>query len=86
MPDYPCCAGCGPDVLAHTSAQPVAVTPRQLQILALVANGYTTRQVAQRLGISPATVSTLTGKACQRLGARDRTHAVAIAIRTGVIS
>ena len=62
-----------------------ALTRRQRQIIQLVADGHSTRDVAHRLHLSAETVRTHTKAALPRLGARDRAHAVAIAMRTGLI-
>ncbi|MEX2447301.1 MAG: response regulator transcription factor [Solirubrobacterales bacterium] len=57
------------------------LTRRQRQILQLLADGGTTTVAARRLGLSEETVKTHTKHALARLGARNRTHAVAIALR-----
>ena len=54
-------------------------------ILLMVAEGATTRQVATDLGISPHTVKTHLERIFEKLGANDRAQAVAIAIRTGIV-
>lgn len=67
-------------------AQPrAAVTARQRQILALTASGYTAAQIATRLGIQPSTVHERLHRVYRKLGARDRAHAVAIALVTGLL-
>lgn len=62
-----------------------ALTKRQRQILQLMADGHSTARVARRLGVSGETVKTHTKNMLARLGARDRAHAVAIGLRTGLI-
>ncbi|MFF8590007.1 helix-turn-helix transcriptional regulator [Streptomyces sp. NPDC015220] len=62
------------------------VTARQRQVLLLAAGGNTNAAIAARLGITSGTVNELLGTAYRRLGARDRTHAVALAIWCGDIS
>ena len=62
-----------------------ALTERELQILQLVAFGYTNRDVGQRLFISPDTVKTHLEHIYQKLGATDRTAAVAEAMRRRLI-
>lgn len=59
--------------------------PRQLQVLRLMAQGMTNKQVAQRLGISPATVKTHMARLAEELGAINRTDAVARAKSLGVL-
>lgn len=61
------------------------LTGRQRQILQLLANGESTTVAARELGLSEETVKTHTKNALARLGARNRTHAVAIALREALI-
>jgi DNA-binding NarL/FixJ family response regulator len=62
-----------------------AITRRQREILQLYADGQSTARVAKRLGLSAETVRTHTKAILARLGARDRAHAVAIALRSSLI-
>lgn len=57
------------------------LTRRQLQILQLLADGESTTFAARSLGLSEETVKTHTKNALARLGARNRTHGVAIGLR-----
>lgn len=61
-----------------------ALTPREAEVLAHVADGLSQEEIGQRLSISPETVRTHVRKACERLNARTRTHAVATALRLGL--
>lgn len=61
------------------------LTGRQRQILQLLANGESTTVAARELGLSEETVKTHTKNALARLGARNRTHAVSIALREALI-
>jgi DNA-binding CsgD family transcriptional regulator len=61
------------------------LTARQLAALRLAANGHTNASSARVLGNSAAAVSNLLFQAYQRLGVRDRAHAVAVALRLGLI-
>jgi DNA-binding NarL/FixJ family response regulator len=61
------------------------LTSRQRQILQLLANGESTTVAARELGLSEETVKTHIKTALARLGARNRTHAVAIALRECLI-
>jgi two-component system, NarL family, response regulator len=61
------------------------LTRRQLQILQLLADGESTTVAARELDLSEETVKTHTKNAVARLGARNRTHAVAIALRESLI-
>jgi len=62
-----------------------ALTRRQRQILQHYADGHSTAQVARRLGLSSETVRTHTKGILARLRARDRAHAVALALRHSLI-
>jgi DNA-binding NarL/FixJ family response regulator len=62
------------------------LTPRERQILALVARGLANKQIAGRLGISEKTVKTHLGSAFQRLGVSDRTQAARWAERNGLLT
>jgi DNA-binding NarL/FixJ family response regulator len=61
------------------------LTKRQRQILQLFADGNSTSQSAKALGLSTETVRTHTKALLARLDARDRAHAVAIALRNSLI-
>jgi DNA-binding NarL/FixJ family response regulator len=61
------------------------LTRRQLQILQLLADGESTTVAARELDVSEETVKTHTKNALARLGARNRTHAVAIALRESLV-
>ncbi|HWO16592.1 MAG TPA: response regulator transcription factor [Solirubrobacterales bacterium] len=61
------------------------LTRRQLQILQLLADGESTTAASRVLGLSEETVKTHTKNVLARLEARNRTHAVAIALRESLI-
>jgi DNA-binding NarL/FixJ family response regulator len=61
------------------------LTRRQREILQLLADGGSTAVAARRLDLSEETVKTHTKHVLARLGARNRTHAVAIALRECLI-
>lgn len=61
------------------------LTRRQREILQLIADGESTTVAARELDLSEETVKTHTKNALARLGARNRTHAVAIAMRECLI-
>jgi DNA-binding NarL/FixJ family response regulator len=61
------------------------LTRRQKQILQLFADGHSTERAARALGVSPETIRTHAKAVLARLSARDRAHAVAIALRGGMI-
>jgi two-component system, NarL family, response regulator len=61
------------------------LTLRQREILQRLANGESTAAAARDLGLSEETVKTHTKNILARLGARNRTHAVAIALRESLV-
>lgn len=61
------------------------LSPRQVEVLALAADGLSTNEIASRLGISRATTSHHFTEGRERLGACDRAHAVALAGRAGIL-
>jgi DNA-binding NarL/FixJ family response regulator len=63
-----------------------SLTPREAEVLAHVADGLSHDEIGKQLSISPETVRTHVRKACERLNARTRTHAVATALRLGLFS
>jgi DNA-binding NarL/FixJ family response regulator len=54
-------------------------------VLQLIADGLRTRQIAQRLLISQETIKSYVWNIAFKLGATNRTHAVTIALRAGLI-
>jgi DNA-binding CsgD family transcriptional regulator len=54
----------------------LGITPRELEILGLIAAGLSTREIAERLFVSENTVKTHSSRLFDKLGARRRTHAV----------
>jgi two-component system nitrate/nitrite response regulator NarL len=61
------------------------LTPRELEILALAAQGRSTPQIAGGLHLSAATVKTHLQNVYDKLGVTDRTSAVAVALRRGLL-
>jgi DNA-binding NarL/FixJ family response regulator len=61
------------------------LSPRELQVLQLLADGLENKQIARELGISEATVKTYVKGVFQRLEARSRAEAVANGLRRGLI-
>jgi DNA-binding NarL/FixJ family response regulator len=64
---------------------PKLLTPRELQVLQLAADGYSGRKIATELVLSPATVKTHFEHIYTKLKVDDRTSAVALAMRRGFI-
>jgi DNA-binding NarL/FixJ family response regulator len=69
----------------RVAAEP-ALTPRQQEILRLVAGGHSTKEIAFRLALSVKTVETHRSQLMDRLGIHDVAGLVRYAIRTGLIS
>jgi LuxR family quorum sensing-dependent transcriptional regulator len=61
------------------------LTPRELSVLRLASNGYRIKRIAELLELGEETVRSHTKKAQAKLGARDRVHAVAEALRGHLI-
>ncbi|MDH2387433.1 response regulator transcription factor [Streptomyces sp. HNM0663] len=62
------------------------LTPREREVLVLVAQGKSNRQVANSLGISEKTVKNHLSALFSKIGAADRTQAVVFGIRGGVVA
>jgi DNA-binding NarL/FixJ family response regulator len=73
-----------PGVLRSQTA--ATLTPRELDVLSMLADGLSHEQIGAQLGIGAETVRTHMKKACNRLGATTRTQAVAVALRLGLIA
>ncbi len=62
-----------------------ALTARQREILQLVAEGHTSKEIAQRLGLSYRTIETHRNQLMKRLGVTDLTGLVRFAVRAGLV-
>lgn len=62
-----------------------AITPRQHQVLQLIAAGHTDREIAEQLGMGLRTVYSHTEHIRWALGARNRAHAVTIGHQAGLL-
>ena len=63
----------------------VALTPREVEVLTLVAQGLGNKEVGDSLGTAAGTVKAHVQSILSKLGAKDRTHAVTIALKRGII-
>ncbi len=61
------------------------LTPRQLEVLRLVAAGHTTREIARRLKLSAKTVESHRGEVMKRLAMHDVVALVRYAVRVGLV-
>jgi DNA-binding NarL/FixJ family response regulator len=61
------------------------LTQREVQVLALISGGLTTRQIAERLGISAKTVESRRQSLFTKLGVQSQSHAVSVGMRSGII-
>jgi DNA-binding CsgD family transcriptional regulator len=66
-------------------ARPQPLRPRELDVLVLVAEGLSTREVARTLAYSERTIKNILQDLTTRFGLRNRTQAVAWALRNGLI-
>lgn len=63
----------------------IELSPRQRQILQLLANGKESKEIARELFIGISTITTQLDRANQALGTHNRTYAVAVALRLKLI-
>jgi DNA-binding CsgD family transcriptional regulator len=66
----------GPFVLDEERVRELQITPRELQILGLIADGLSNKEIAERVFVSENTVKTHASRLFDKLGARRRTEAV----------
>jgi DNA-binding NarL/FixJ family response regulator len=83
-------------LIARVMAQPAAgdladpgrlatLTPREREVMSLVATGLSNDEIAERRFVTPVTVKTHANRAMAKLGARDRAQLVVIAYETGLV-
>jgi len=76
-----------PEIAAHLAEHysDEAITAREIEVLRQIAGGNRNRDIAEKLFISEETVKVHIKHTMEKLGASDRTQAVAIAVRRGII-
>jgi DNA-binding CsgD family transcriptional regulator len=72
--------------VADVGGQERTLSAREVQVLALAADGLSNPEIARELGLSALTVKSHLARMTRRLGARDRAHLVLLALRAGVIA
>ena len=85
--EVPAPAPLGPTTFAVDRARldALGITPRELEILGLIAEGLSNREIAARLFVSENTVKTHSARLFEKLGARRRTQAVQLAKSAGLL-
>jgi len=74
-----------PFVLNEQRLRELSITPRELEILNLIASGLSNREIAERLFVSENTVKTHSSRLFEKLSAKRRTQAVQIGKELGLI-
>lgn len=74
-----------PFVVRTESVERLGVTPREMEILQLIAAGLSNREIAERLNVSENTVKTHAARLFAKLNARRRTQVVQLAKEAGLI-
>lgn len=63
-----------------------ALSPRQLQVLRLIAAGHDTPAIARQLHVSQSAIKNIRGLIFEKLGAHNIAHAVAVAYHRGILA
>jgi len=83
--EVPVPAPAGPFVRNAAKVEELGLTPRELDVLSLIAQGMSTREMAAHLYVSENTVKTHAGRVLDKLGASRRTQAVQVAKQLNLI-
>jgi DNA-binding NarL/FixJ family response regulator len=71
--------------VAETPALPAGLTPREVEVLTLIGEGLSNREISRRLFVSEATVKTHINNLFSKAQLRDRAHAVSFAYTHGLV-
>lgn len=73
------------EVLAPRGLGPTGLSEREVQVLRHLADGYDTSQIAQEMAYSERTIKNIIHEVTTRLNLRNRSHAVAYAVKAGLV-
>jgi DNA-binding NarL/FixJ family response regulator len=71
------------EIAQHTADD--ALTAREVEVLSLIAAGTSNKGIATRLSVAEDTIKMHVGHILAKLGANDRTHAVTLGLKRGII-
>jgi Response regulator containing a CheY-like receiver domain and an HTH DNA-binding domain len=74
-----------PAIMNEQRRNAFGITPRELEVLGLIARGMSTREIACTLNVSENTVKTHSSRVMDKLGARRRTQAVQLSRELGLL-
>jgi RNA polymerase sigma factor (sigma-70 family) len=74
------------EALARVEEPLDTLTPREREVLVLLARGFPNKQIARELGLAEKTVKTHVGHVLAKLGVADRTQAAVVAVRAGLVA
>jgi len=79
-------AGAEPFIPDEKKRESLGITPRELEILELIAQGLSNREIAAKLFVSENTVKTHSSRVFDKLGAKRRTQAVQLGKESGLLA